>query len=106
MRYLLLLLFIVFTTSLVAQQSTITVKAQSKSITVTLNDDNNDKSLLLNGNQKVLKTDKLVVYNSNSKELKDWQRSFFIFNEAGSEVLKLKPGPSDRYNHAALSDVF
>jgi hypothetical protein len=106
MKYFLLIVLTFFTASLVAQENKITIKAQSKTVTVSIDDDNSDKTLLLNSNLKILKTDKLVAHNSNTKELKDWQRSFMIFDEAGVEILKLQRGPTHRYNQVVLKDIF
>lgn len=91
MKQLILIhLFFITALTVFSQQKNLTVKTPAQSISVSLDDDNTEKSVVINLNKKTLAQDKLVVHNSNTQELKDWNRSYIIFNEASAEVAKLK----------------
>jgi hypothetical protein len=86
-------------------QNIINVKLQKQSISAGLDDDNSNKVLVINGNAKPLKTDKLVIYNNNKAEKKIWKRSFMIFDEADTEVIKLSTAAKDSYYEIPVVDL-
>lgn len=104
MKIFLLLAATVFTGVVWGQDVDFTIKAQGQTLQASFNGDNSSKTLFLNSRSKTIATDRLAIYNHHQPQEKDWKRTFIIFNDKDSEIVKFSNGKAAKYE-AGLKDI-
>lgn len=105
MKNILLGLILFSVNTAFSQENDIVVKAQKQSISVSLDADNADRSLIISSNKKAASTDKILIYNGHYLQEKDWKRTFTIYDEADVEVARFPAAVKDRYYEIPLKGL-
>jgi len=79
------------------QEMSITIAARNESITVSPDDENEDKILSLRTSIPAAKEDYLTVKVANDEIEKDWTRNFIIYDEEDNEISKLAERKENTY---------
>jgi hypothetical protein len=88
MKPLLLMFFVLLMYAADAQQGSVVVKVQNKTVTARLNEDNTG-TLVINAGKKIGKNEKFTIYNASWREEKEWVRHFEIFDKTDNSIQKL-----------------
>lgn len=99
MRVILSILMLVPFIVSYSQEMKLTVSARNQSIKISLDDDNNNKVLIIKSAAQNSKQDYLTVKISNEETEQDWNRTFTLYNSDDSEIAVLKPMAKDEYEY-------
>ncbi len=106
MKLALLIIMCALVNEVSAQGDIIVVKAQRQEIKTTIDDDNNDKVLVLNASGKNAAVNKLTIYNGRWQQEKDWNREFVLYDERDNSILKLSRLKNKTTYEAPLKELF
>jgi hypothetical protein len=85
MKFILVVLMIIPYGYILPQDITVTVSAQNKSITASV-EDRNDNKLLLIDTSRLSKKDFLTITIADKETDKDWKRDFAVYDSAGNAL--------------------
>ena len=88
MKKFLLIATVLFSSMIYAQDRNVSVKIQSDTITISLDDDNHDKSIYLH-TADINTKDDIIASVLFWKDEQDWKRRFIINDENGSDMTEL-----------------
>ncbi len=84
---------------------TVTIKAQSKSLTTTLFSEDAGKTLIINSNLKPKTGEDIVIHIDEANEGNEWDRSFIIFDKQDAEVARFKQQPKKNFYKMPLKSL-
>jgi hypothetical protein len=105
MKYILILLTSFLLQQAHAQKSGLQVSAQSKTITVNLQEEDPEKVININSKLKSVATGKLTIYNTEWAKDKEWKRTFTIYNDQDQSIIDLSPCKTSGKYNAPLKSI-
>ena len=86
MKLFLFFLCLSYSASVIAQERVFRLSVQKQTLTVSMDDNKEDKSINITTQSTYTKNDQLLITNTNWKLEKEWKRSFTLVDAEGQDI--------------------